>query len=89
MFVSLFPHREEVRNRGLSVAVDAREAPKSAVEIITEALQVLEVSFLFTFSCLFVSLNIIICFVYLVYDSKNLTHHSVYTLRLAFVIATS
>ncbi|XP_038070447.1 puratrophin-1-like isoform X2 [Patiria miniata] len=37
--------REEVRARGLSVAVDARSAPKSAVEIIAESLQILEESY--------------------------------------------
>ena len=37
--------REDVRSKGLSVAIDARSAPKSAVEIIAESLQLLEVSF--------------------------------------------
>ncbi|XP_071785103.1 puratrophin-1-like isoform X4 [Asterias amurensis] len=36
--------REEVRSKGLSVAIDARSAPKSAVEIIAESLQLLEES---------------------------------------------
>ncbi|XP_022092000.1 puratrophin-1-like isoform X3 [Acanthaster planci] len=37
--------REEVRTKGLTVAVDARSSPKSAVEIIAESLQVLEESY--------------------------------------------